>query len=76
MTDSTFSNSPGVQSRIPHFGTTTGIEFLDPSTTHVGEYFGAFVQALVDTGYIRGKSIRAAPYDFRNAPGELIEPFT
>ena len=57
---------------MPYFGDTKGIEYLDPSTKYVGEYFGSFVQGLVDTGYVRGKSIRAAPYDFRNAPGEFI----
>lgn len=68
----TYSNPPGVQMRVPYFGNTTGIEYLDPSTTYVGEYFGSFVQALVDTGYERGKSIRAAPYDFRTAPGKVV----
>ena len=70
-----FSNSPGVQSRIPYFGDTKGIEYLDPSTKRVGEYFGSFVQALVDSGYVRGQNIRAAPYDFRNAPGKFYLKF-
>ena len=68
----TYSNVPGVQMRVPYFGNTTGIEYLDPATTYVAEYFGSFVHALVDTGYERGTSIRAAPYDFRSAPGNLI----
>ena len=70
-TNGIYSNSPGVQSRIPYFGDTKGIEYLDPSNKLVGEYFASFVQGLVDTGYVRGKSIRAAPYDFRNTPGEF-----
>ena len=57
---------------MPYFGNTTGIEYLDPSTKYVGEYFASFVQGMVDAGYVRGKSIRAAPYDFRSAPGKLF----
>ena len=63
-------NTPGVFIRVPGFGDTSSIEYLDPALSHPGEYFAPFVESLVDKfGYVRGKSIRAAPYDFRFGPG-------
>lgn len=67
-------NTPGVETRVPGWGQTDSVEYLDPSWSawilkDVGNYFGTFVTAMVDSlGYERGKSIRAAPYDFRFAP--------
>ena len=62
------SNAPGVETRIPGFGVTDTIEYLD--TDHLIKYFAPVVDALVSWGYERGVSVRAAPYDFRYAPGE------
>ena len=36
------------------------------------EYFHTFVQYFVDRGYVRGKTIRAAPYDWRLSAGEHL----
>lgn len=68
MTTRTTSNSPGVDIRIPGWGNTTSIEYVDPSRVPVTEYFGKLVVALVSDGYERGVSLRGAPYDFRKAP--------
>ena len=63
---------PGVKVRVPYFGNTTGIKYLDPTVSHPGEYFAKMVTALIDMGYEEGVSLRGAPYDFRKAPSKLI----
>ena len=66
-------NTPGVLTRIPGFGNTSSIEYLDPALSHPGEYFAQFVTSLVkEFGYQRGFSIRGAPYDFRYGPGMIM----
>ena len=61
-------NSEGVEVRVPGFGKTETVEFLD--TTKTIKSFHTFVEHYVAKGYERGKTIRAAPYDWRLAPGE------
>ncbi|XP_039209444.1 phospholipase A2 group XV isoform X2 [Crotalus tigris] len=60
----------GVNIKVPGFGKTFALEFLDPSKRSVGTYFYTLVQKLVDLGYERDESIRGAPYDWRKAPNE------
>ncbi|CAF91462.1 unnamed protein product [Tetraodon nigroviridis] len=62
------SNSPGVQVRVPGFGQTYPIEFLDSS--RLAGYFHTMVQQLVNMGYTRNETVRGAPYDWRLAPSE------
>ncbi|KAL3860806.1 hypothetical protein ACJMK2_010873 [Sinanodonta woodiana] len=69
------SNSPGVDIRVPGFGDTDTVEWLDPSRFSVTSYFSQIVTAMVSWGYTRGKSVRGAPYDFRKAPNELDDFF-
>ncbi|CAC5396696.1 LYPLA3 [Mytilus coruscus] len=69
------SNSPGVQTKIPGWGDTKTVEWLDPE--HVADiltdgwkstsYFSSIVNAMVEWGYERNVSVRGAPYDFRKA---------
>ncbi|XP_065075237.1 phospholipase A2 group XV-like [Ochlerotatus camptorhynchus] len=68
-------NSPGVEIRIPGFGTSETVEWIDPSHASVGAYFVNIGNALVHNGYKRDLSIRGAPYDFRKAPNENKEWF-
>ncbi|KAK6174414.1 hypothetical protein SNE40_017695 [Patella caerulea] len=77
-TSRTTSNSPGVFTRMPGFGDTYSVEWLDPDTfLHITRtsYFAPIVTSLVNWGYVRGKSVRGAPYDFRKAPNEFGDYF-
>ncbi|XP_029388525.1 group XV phospholipase A2 isoform X2 [Mus pahari] len=58
----------GVDVRVPGFGETFSMEFLDPSKRNVGSYFYTMVESLVGWGYTRGEDVRGAPYDWRRAP--------
>lgn len=65
-------NSPGVETRIPGWGNPDVVEWLDPTNASPGAYFKDIGNALVNAGYVRGLSIRGAPYDFRKAPSKCI----
>ncbi|XP_053212755.1 phospholipase A2 group XV-like isoform X2 [Panonychus citri] len=67
------SNSPGVETRIPGFGETQTIEYLDPNQIPLTGYFNIMVDYLINLGYERGRNIRGAPYDFRKSPRELTD---
>ncbi|XP_076878349.1 phosphatidylcholine-sterol acyltransferase [Brachyhypopomus gauderio] len=68
------SNSPGVEVRVPGFGQTYTVEFLD--TNKLAGYFFTMVEHLVNIGYERNKTVRAAPYDWRIAPNEQGKYFS
>lgn len=69
----TTSNSEGVEIRIPGFGSTVSVEWIDPSHATQGAYFKDIANTLVTLGYQRNVSLRGAPYDFRKAPSKLHE---
>ncbi|KAJ3653351.1 hypothetical protein Zmor_012607 [Zophobas morio] len=66
----TTRNNDGVETRIPGFGGTETVEWLDPSHASTGAYFNSIVTTLVSLGHERNKTIKGAPYDFRKAPNE------
>ena len=55
---------------VPGFGNTSSVECLDGAC--LVRYFKTFVDYFVKRGYQRGKTIRAAPYDWRLAAGEWV----
>ncbi|XP_028814120.1 phosphatidylcholine-sterol acyltransferase [Denticeps clupeoides] len=67
------SNAPGVEVRVPGFGQTYPVEFLD--TNRLTGYMHTMVQHLVNMGYVRNETVRAAPYDWRIAPNEQEDYF-
>ncbi|MGH0121803.1 UNVERIFIED_CONTAM: hypothetical protein FKN15_068789 [Acipenser sinensis] len=67
------SNAPGVEIRVPGFGKTYTVEFLDTNT--LTGYLHTMVEHLINAGYVRNETIRAAPYDWRIAPNEQEEYF-
>lgn len=66
----TTSNSEGVSIRIPGFGGSETVEWLDPSHASTGAYFKDIGTTLVNLGHVRNKTIKGAPYDFRKAPSK------
>lgn len=63
---------PGVETKLPTFGDTNGIETIDSSmgsSFHsFSDYFKFIADALVERGYVRGVSLFGAAYDFRKGP--------
>lgn len=70
-------NTPGVETEVPGWGETSTVENLVRLPLNFKyAYFDSLINKLErDLGYQRGKSIRAAPYDFRLAPYENEEFF-
>ncbi|KAK9888719.1 hypothetical protein WA026_000945 [Henosepilachna vigintioctopunctata] len=66
----TTRNNDGVTLRIPGFGFTETVEWLDPSHTATGSYFNPITNLLVSLGHQRNLTLKGAPYDFRKAPNE------
>jgi len=71
----TTRNTEGVETRIPGFGNTSTVEYLDTSQRFYSVYFADLVKELVNLGYERGVNLHGAPYDFRKAANEHHEFF-
>jgi len=69
------SNVDGVDIRVPGFGDTDTVSYLDPSKWKwsLSKYFNNIVDMAVSMGYTKGKDIRGAPFDWRKSPNELQE---
>ncbi|CAI4228206.1 unnamed protein product [Auanema sp. JU1783] len=70
-TSSLSMDMPGVDVRVPGFGQTETIEWLDKSKASSGLYFFNMVDMMTSWGYRRGKNVAGAPYDWRRSPNEL-----
>lgn len=66
----TTRNPNGVDIRVPGWGLSEPVEWLDPSHDKTGAYFNNIADSLVKAGYVRNTSLRGAPYDFRKAPSK------
>lgn len=69
------SNNPGVETRIPGFGNSSTVEYLDKSQRFFSVYFANIVSQILPQGYQRGSNLHGAPYDFRKAANEHEEYF-
>ncbi|KAG0455683.1 hypothetical protein HPP92_023471 [Vanilla planifolia] len=60
-----FRNAHGVDTRVPRFGSTGSLLYLDPNLKHITGYMASLVSALEQLGYRDGYNLFGAPYDFR-----------
>lgn len=60
-----YFNAPGVETRVPLFGSTQSLLYLDPSLKFISGYMAPLVESLEEIGYIESKTLFGAPYDFR-----------
>ncbi|PRQ27866.1 putative phosphatidylcholine--sterol O-acyltransferase [Rosa chinensis] len=60
-----YHNAPGVETRVPHFGSIQSLLFLDPNLKKITTYMAPLVESLENIGYVDGKTMFGAPYDFR-----------
>ncbi|CAG9824467.1 unnamed protein product [Phaedon cochleariae] len=71
----TTRNNDGVDIRVPGWGETETVEWLDPSHASTGSYFTDVAATLVKLGHVKNQTIKGAPYDFRKAPNENKDYF-
>ena len=69
VSTNSYSDNSHVKTHVPGFGKTSGVEYLNPGWINFAPNFHDMVEYFVDRGYVRGKSIRSAPYDWRLAAG-------
>ena len=74
ITDRKTYNTPGVETMVPFFGTTDGIENLSDWNSiffSYTQYFYHIVDLMVTKlNYTRNVDVVGAPYDFRKAPSK------
>ncbi|KAJ1274478.1 hypothetical protein BS78_05G064700 [Paspalum vaginatum] len=72
-----YRNVPGVETRVPNFGSATG--FADKKPQHPEWCLAVIREALESVGYRDGDTLFGAPYDLRHAPpvpGQQSEVFS
>ncbi|XP_051139018.1 lecithin-cholesterol acyltransferase-like 1 [Andrographis paniculata] len=60
-----YYNAPGVDTRVPGFGSIDSLLYLDPNLKHITAYMEPLVRSLEEIGYVSGENLFGAPYDFR-----------
>ncbi len=71
----TTHDSDGVETRVPGFGNSSTVEYLDESLRSFSIYFAKVATHLLTLGYQRGVDLHGAPYDFRKAANEHAKFF-
>lgn len=66
---------PGVESRVPEFGSIESVRHLDLKSPKLTKYFDAIIERYLKLGYQADRNLFAAPYDFRLAPQQLETTF-
>lgn len=69
-----YRNAPGVETRVPNFGSTESLRYLDPNLKQITDYMAYLVSALEGLGYSDGQNLFGAPYDFRYGLAPLGHP--
>lgn len=69
------NDQDGVSVSVPYWGNPCAVENVDETHQVVGNYFSSISNMLAnDLGFEKGKTILAAPYDYRKGPGmDLIQ---
>lgn len=65
-------NTPGVEFRFPDWKDAEAVEWV---TQKEKGFFDDIVYALAKCGYVEGKTIFGAPYDFRKGPSEFQKSY-
>ncbi|KAL4333953.1 hypothetical protein GQ457_07G024810 [Hibiscus cannabinus] len=60
-----YRNAPGVETRVPEFGSTDSLLYLNPNLKQLTAYMAPLVDSLEEIGYVSGETLFGAPYDFR-----------
>ncbi|XP_039049943.1 lecithin-cholesterol acyltransferase-like 1 isoform X2 [Hibiscus syriacus] len=60
-----YRNAPGVETRVPGFGSTDSLLYLNPNLKKLTAYMAPLVDSLEEIGYVSGETLFGAPYDFR-----------
>ncbi|XP_026390786.1 lecithin-cholesterol acyltransferase-like 1 [Papaver somniferum] len=62
-----YRNAHGVETRVPYFGSTEGLQYLNPNLIlrDITAYMAPLVESLERQGYVEGQDLFGAPYDFR-----------
>ncbi|CAK7347401.1 unnamed protein product [Dovyalis caffra] len=60
-----YRNAPGIETKVLNYGSTQSLLYLDPNLKHATAYMAPLVESLEEIGYVNGKTLFGAPYDFR-----------
>ncbi|XP_027093097.2 lecithin-cholesterol acyltransferase-like 1 [Coffea eugenioides] len=60
-----YYNAPGVETRVPNFGSIQSLLYLNPHLKHITAYMEPLARSLEQIGYVDGENLFGAPYDFR-----------
>ncbi|KAK1276637.1 Lecithin-cholesterol acyltransferase-like 1 [Acorus gramineus] len=69
-----YHNWPGVETRVPHFGSLQSLLYLVPHLKHISSYMASLVDTLKQMGYTEAQNLYGAPYDFRYGLAGLGHP--
>ncbi|RZC66285.1 hypothetical protein C5167_009969 [Papaver somniferum] len=59
-----YRNARGVETRVPYFGSTEGLQYLNPNPIlkDITAYMAPLVESLERQGYVEGQDLFGAPY--------------
>lgn len=66
---------PGVEARVPEFGSVESVRHLDKNLPTSTAYFDPLIERYEQLGYTADVNLLAAPYDFRLAPQQMGQYF-